>query len=37
MIRAIAEEVERQAAPMRTYSRGPAARPTQAMIYNSVV
>jgi hypothetical protein len=39
MIKAIAEEVDRQAEPMRTYTRGPAgyARPAQAMVYNAVV
>lgn len=39
MIKAIADEVDRQAAPTRTYSRMPAApaRPAQAMIYNSVI
>ena len=39
MIKAIADEVDRQAAPTRTYSRTPAApaRPAQAMIYNSVI
>jgi hypothetical protein len=39
MIRAIAEEVERQAAPTRTYTAGPSTRPrpTQAMVYNSVI
>jgi hypothetical protein len=39
MIRAIAEEVERQSAPSRTYTAKPAtaARPAQAMIYNSVI
>lgn len=38
MIRAIADEVERQAAPMRTYSRGPSpgARRAPAMVHNSV-
>jgi hypothetical protein len=38
MIRAVAEEVERQRAPVRTY--GPAAsagRPGGAMLYNSIV
>ena len=36
---AIAEEVERQSAPMRTYSppQSVYARPAQAMIYNSVI
>ena len=37
MIRAIAEEVDRQAAPSRPYSRMPVTRPAQAMIYNSVI
>ena len=39
MIKAIADEVDRQAAPMRTYTRGSStyARPAQAMVYNSVV
>ena len=39
MIKAIAEEVDRQAAPMRTYSPMPAAyaRPARAMIYNNVI
>jgi hypothetical protein len=39
MIKAIAAEVDRQAAPSRTYSRGAATygKPTQAMVFNSVV
>jgi len=39
MIRAIAEEVDRQNAPSRTYGAKPAAAPKQpgAMIFNSVV
>lgn len=39
MIKAIADEVDRQAAPMRTYSpaKGAYARPAQAMIYNRVI
>ena len=39
MIKAIAEEVDRQAAPLRTYARLPnaAARPAQAMVYNNVI
>ena len=39
MIRAVAEEVERQRAPMRVYgaSAAQASRPTGAMLYNSVV
>ncbi len=39
MIKAIADEVDRQAAPMRTYSpvKSAYARPAQAMIYNSVI
>lgn len=38
MIRAVAEEIEKQNAPLRTYgaARGPA-RPGGAMLYNSVV
>ena len=39
MIKAIAEEVDRQSAPTRTYSplQSTQARPAQAMIYNSVI
>lgn len=39
MIKAIAEEVDRQSAPARTYSppQSACARTTQAMIYNSVI
>jgi len=37
MIRAIAEEVERQSAPLRTYGAVQGARPGQAMLYSSVV
>lgn len=37
MIRAIAEEVERQGAPLRTYGATQAAKPGHAMLYNSVV
>ena len=39
MIKAIADEVERQAAPMRTYSpaKSAYARPAQAMVYNNVI
>jgi len=39
MIKAIAEEVERQSAPMRTYSPAQStySRPALAMIYNSVI
>ncbi|HEY5347269.1 MAG TPA: hypothetical protein VIJ72_03680 [Rhizomicrobium sp.] len=37
MIRAIAEEVERLRAPMRTYGPTPAPRNSGAMVYNKVV
>lgn len=39
MIKAIAAEVERQAAPLRTYTRTPSApaRRAPAMVYNSVI
>lgn len=39
MIKAIADEVNRQAAPTRTYNPRAAAygKPSQAMVYNSVV
>lgn len=39
MIKAVADEFERQSAPSRTYSRTPVApaRPAQAMIYNNVI
>ena len=40
MIRAVAEEVERRRAPLRTYTQvqmPPERRPTSAMLYNNVV
>jgi len=37
MIRAVAEEIERQGAPLRTYGAAQVARPSGAMLYNSVV
>ena len=39
MIRAIAEEVQRQAEPLRTYAPVPSAyaRPAPAMVYNAVI
>jgi hypothetical protein len=39
MIRAVAEEVERRRAPLRTYSpvQAPQRRPTSSMLYNNVV
>ena len=37
MIRAVAEEIERQGAPLRTYGAAKVARPGGAMLYNSVV
>jgi len=39
MIRAVAEEIERKNAPMRTYGATPAQapRPSGAMLYNSVI
>jgi hypothetical protein len=37
MIKAIADEVERRRAPMRTYGRAPVPRAGGAMIYNSVI
>jgi hypothetical protein len=37
MIRAVAEEMERQSAPLRTYGAARGARPGGAMLYNTVV
>ncbi|MBV9992720.1 MAG: hypothetical protein JOZ72_15680 [Alphaproteobacteria bacterium] len=37
MIRAVAEEIERQGAPLRTYGGGQSQRASGAMLYNSVV
>jgi hypothetical protein len=39
MIRAVADEVERRSAPLRTYSpvQAPQRRPASAMLYNNVV
>jgi hypothetical protein len=37
MIRAVAEEIERQRAPLRPYGAPPAARNGGAMLYNNVV
>lgn len=37
MIRAVAEEIERQGAPLRTYGAAKVARSGGAMLYNSVV
>jgi hypothetical protein len=37
MIRAIADEVERRRAPMRTYGRAPARPAGGAMIYTNLV
>jgi hypothetical protein len=37
MIRAVAEEFERQRAPIRTYGPATTTRPGGALLYNNVV